>query len=72
LDWLFNNRENYSDTLDLVVQIYSNFDYPENIAEFIRYMPSDDLDLGSLELNEGRLYEKWKEYLEHEKDRFSS
>lgn len=71
LDWTYNNRHKYSDSLGLVEQIYADFDYPVQISTFVRYMPSNEPDLGSLELNEARLYRSWGNYLEEQYRRFS-
>lgn len=70
LDWLFDNKDKYSDPLSMIEQIYADFDYPELMASFVRYMPCDEPDLGTLELNEARLYKKWKDYLDIQKKRF--
>ncbi|EGD45693.1 Uncharacterized conserved protein UCP015278 [Ruminiclostridium papyrosolvens DSM 2782] len=72
LEWVYKHKNSYSDPLSIVEQLYADFDYPELIATFIRYMPSDEPDLGSLELNEARLYKKWKSYLDSQKERFSN
>ncbi len=42
---LFNKRKELDDPLGRVEEIYENFDYPEEIESFVRYMPvSDDYD----------------------------
>lgn len=66
LDWIYNNKNNFPNSLDVVEYIYSDFDYPRQISSFVKYMPSDEPDLGSLELNESRLYRKWNEYLDNQ------
>jgi hypothetical protein len=71
LDWVYENKSNYSDPLGIVEQIYADFEYPAQIAAFVRYMPSDEPDFGSIELNEARLYEKWKDYLDEQEKRFA-
>ena len=71
LDWVFEHKDSYSDPLGIIEQIYADFDYPELITAFVRYMPSDESDLGTLELNEARLYKKWEDYLDSQKKRFS-
>lgn len=38
------------------------------MASFVRYRPCEEADLGSLELNEARLFEKWKKYLDMQKN----
>lgn len=70
LDWLYNNRDNFLDPLEVVEEIYADFDYPEKITSFVRYMPSNEPDLGSIELNITRMYINWGKYLKHEKERF--
>ncbi|ABF86998.1 conserved hypothetical protein [Myxococcus xanthus DK 1622] len=64
LAWVFINREHFSDPLEMGEKIYADFGYPERVARFIRYMPSDEPDLGSREMNERRLYSQWKSYLD--------
>lgn len=71
LDWLFTKKDQYSDPFGLIEQIYADFDYPENIATFVRYMPMDGPDLGSIELNQARLYKNWEKYLDEQCKRFS-
>lgn len=70
LAWLFENRGNYSDPLGIVEQIYADFNYPTQISAFIRYMPSDEPDLGSSGLNEARLYKKWEVYLKEQEKKY--
>jgi len=72
LEWVYEHRNSYSEPLSIVEQLYADFDYPQLITTFVRYMPSDEPDLGSLELNESRLYKKWKSYLDSQKERFSN
>lgn len=71
LDWLFNNKDKYADPLEIVEQVYADFDYPQQISNFVRYMPSNEPDFGSLELNKKHMYNKWKEYLTEQEKRFS-
>ncbi len=72
LEWVYEHRNSYSEPLSIVEHLYVDFDYPDLIATFVRYMPSDEPDLGSLELNEARLYKNWKSYLDSQKERFSN
>ena len=64
LAWILENQRDYADPLRTVEEVYADFDYPESIVGFVRYMPSDEPDLGSRELHEARLYGKWKAYVE--------
>lgn len=66
LAWLFENREAFDDALDRVEAMYADFDYPEEVAAFVHYMPADgdtNVDPGSYEENISRLVEKWENYI---------
>ena len=39
---LFNKRKELDDPLGNVEEIYENFDYPEKIESFVRYMLAND------------------------------
>jgi len=67
----YDLRESINDPLALVEEIYSDFDYPEKITGFVRYMPMDGPDLGSKDKNEARLFENWRAYLEKESSLFA-
>lgn len=71
LNWVYEHREHYADPLEVVEIIYADFDYPEEIAGFVRYMPTTDPVLSTLELNRERLFNKWKDYLEMQSSRYS-
>jgi len=70
---LFNKREKLDDPLGKVEEIYENFDYPEEIESFVRYMPStDDYDPSkhTYKENINRLYSNWENYLISKKSSF--
>lgn len=67
LSWLWMNRENFEDPLGIVESIYANFGYPNEIANFIKYMPpTDGYDplIHSDRENMNRLMDNWKIYLQ--------
>lgn len=64
LKWLFKNRYVIENVFEVVEEIYFQFDYPECISSFVRYLPSETGDLGSPELNRERLFKNWANYLE--------
>lgn len=64
LKWLYGIRNDIANVLEIVEEIYELFDYPDSITSFVRYMPSDAGDMGSLELNRERLFKNWANYLE--------
>ena len=64
LAWIYEHRDGFSDPLQRVEEVYADFGYPEQISNFVRYMPMEGPDLGSIEANERRLFERWKRYVE--------
>ena len=64
LDWFYQHRTDLEDPLLAVEQVYADFDYPECLSSFVRYMPMQGPDLGSRAANEARLFERWKSYLD--------
>jgi hypothetical protein len=64
LSWIFAHRNQYRDPLRKVEEVYADFGYPDRIAGFVRYMPSDVSSLAGREANEARLYERWRNYIE--------
>jgi len=70
LAWVYEHRHYDNDPLQRVIEIISDFDYPAGVAGFVRYMPTDEPDLGSIEANERRMLERWKEYLDESRRAF--
>ena len=67
LRWLYDNRDQFSDPLQEVEEVYAEFGYPEAITGFVRFLPPSDgynPELHSTEENQQRLYRHWSEYLE--------
>lgn len=64
LKWVYEHKEMYSDPLEAVEYIYADFNYPEIVSDFVRYMPTKQPPLSSVELNRERLCRNWKDYLE--------
>lgn len=71
LNWLFEHRQDYEDPLILVEIVYDDFGFPKSIENLVRYRPSGAPDLGSLELNQNRIFERWQNYISAESKRFS-
>jgi hypothetical protein len=59
LSFLFEHQDEYEDPLEVVGELYADFDYPVEISSIIRYMPSPE----GLEGSEGQLFENWKEVI---------
>jgi hypothetical protein len=63
---LYERRNEVADPLGEVEGIYSDFDYPECIEGFVRYMPtSDGYDASKFSRNENeqRLFLTWSEFI---------
>lgn len=63
LAWNYENRNQIKDPLQRVEEIHAEFDYPESISAFVRYMPMVGPNLGSKRKNTDRLFERWSEYV---------
>lgn len=67
LDWIYTNLDSFADPLAKVEEVYADFNYPQEMEQFIRYMPETDSSYDpskhTLEENYQRLYQKWREYL---------
>ena len=63
LSWIYDSKASFEDPLEVVELVYAEFDYPSIIKAFVRYMPSDEPSLGSVELNTARMFDKWHDYL---------
>jgi len=53
-------QSNISDKLAAIENLYSELNYPEDLARFVRYMPMSGPDMGSREANENRMLESLK------------
>jgi len=71
LNWIFEHKEQCSDPLQMVEIIYADFDYPEEISNFVRYMPSSEHRLSSVEASIERLFNNWEIYLRAAKIKIS-
>ncbi|MVP02568.1 DUF2247 family protein [Paenibacillus lutrae] len=71
LNWVYTHKESYSDPFDVVEVIYGDFDYPEEIAGFVRYMPTAEPVYQSLQLNRERMYRNWEQYLKEQRAKYS-
>ena len=56
------SEANTRDPLTAVEEIYESFDYPRELSLFIRYMPMNGPDLGSVEANEQRMVDALKDF----------
>jgi len=57
----FISESDVPDKLDAIEEVYSSFDYPEELTGMVRYMPMQGTDLGSREANEGRMLDLLKD-----------
>lgn len=64
--FIYENRASFADPLAEVENVYADFDYPEDMREFVRYEPSRpdyEPQAHSYEENIDRLYKNWLDYL---------
>ncbi|EGZ48521.1 DUF2247 family protein [Neisseria wadsworthii] len=66
---VYESKDSFDDPLEEVEKIYADFDYPEEIESFVRYMSihdngGDEFLLQSKEDYIQRIYNNWAKYLE--------
>ncbi|MCR9141975.1 MAG: DUF2247 family protein [bacterium] len=66
LAWIFENRSGLDDPLEIVERVYADFDYPQSIESFVRYMPGSDANPDWTGSPEDRLFRNWRDFLEAE------
>lgn len=73
LNWLYENKEEFPDPLALVEEVYADFNYPESISKFVRYMPLEEGEeplSPNKEMAVANIYKNWLNYLVHQANRF--
>ncbi len=66
LAWVYENRAQLADPLDLVEMIYADFSYPDDLEGFVRYLPV----LPGEQAGEAALLSRWASYLRDKKSYF--
>ena len=67
LNWLYENKSSYEDPLREVEVVYAEFDYPQEMKSFVRFLPPGNgyrPQDHSKEENIGRIFDLWREYIE--------
>jgi hypothetical protein len=67
LSWVYENREDFDDPFAIIDEIYSDFDYPEEIKGFVSYMPDGEPSSTppyKAETGKERMLRLWKEYVD--------
>ena len=63
LKWVYLHKDSlYSDPLDLIELIYSDFDYPCSISNLVRYMPKENASKYTSS-GEQLIFDMWLDYL---------
>jgi hypothetical protein len=62
LAWIYERRNSIGDPLGVVEMVYADFDYPDEIAHLVRYMPP----LPGNDLGAAALMSEWKSYIDEE------
>ncbi|GFN32158.1 hypothetical protein PCURB6_24180 [Paenibacillus curdlanolyticus] len=68
---MYSIFDKFPDPLEMVEAIYADFDYPEEISNFVRYMPVQQPISNSIETNVQSLYKNWEMFLKEEKMKYS-
>ncbi|MEU4314946.1 DUF2247 family protein [Nocardia sp. NPDC024068] len=64
--WVHENPDEFEDPFGTVEDLYADFDYPDDVAPFVRYMPPPT---GSLPGMLG-MRQRWRRYLSDGRDRY--
>lgn len=59
LSWLYEHRDEFDDPLGLIEVLYADFEYPEDIAPIVRYMPLPNGEIGG----EDYMYKNWEKII---------
>jgi len=65
------NKEDHGDSLGPVEKVYADFGSSEDVTLVVRYTPMVGPNLGRRELNEARLYDRWRTYWEDAQTRLA-
>ena len=65
LGWLYHHKHLVEFPLMEVAILYADFDYPEEMNHFVYYMPMEGENLGSVDANIQRLYDRWKQFVDN-------
>jgi hypothetical protein len=60
---LYEERDQFPDPLGLVEEIYAAFDYPEEMEDFVRWMPAKQ-PVADERSGLARIEQNWRSYLE--------
>jgi hypothetical protein len=75
LNCLYENKSSYEDPLREVEVVYAEFDYPEEMKSFVRFLPPTDgyrPQDHSKEENIGRIFDLWRKFIEKNRAIYSS
>lgn len=59
---LFQKKSQVADPFGVVEHIYADFDYPEELEGFVRWMPATE-PVATPEGGTAKMYQKWQQYL---------
>ncbi|MBC1374586.1 DUF2247 family protein [Listeria sp. FSL L7-1699] len=63
LKLVWENKNDYTDPLEVIENLYADLGYPSEIDYLVRYMPMKHKDMGSIELNVAEMYKDWEAFL---------
>jgi hypothetical protein len=68
---LYENRSSVADPFGLVEHVYADFEYPQELEGFVRWMPATEA-VSTLEEGAARMDRKWRTYLEECASKFGT
>ena len=63
LKWMYERQADFKNILEAVEFIYADFGHPQNMASFIRYMPSMRPILATADLRTDQMLKNWASFL---------
>ncbi|MBC2286522.1 DUF2247 family protein [Listeria farberi] len=63
LKLVWENKNDYTDPLEVIEDLYADLGYPSEIDHLVRHMPMKHKDMGSIELNVAEMYKDWEAFL---------
>lgn len=70
LSYVFDKRYFFEDPFTAVEVVYADFDYPETIKKFVRFMPKNRFNFKKNIIESEYMFAEWKKFLEQEQERY--
>jgi len=68
LDWLYSQRREFADPLQLIEMLYADFGHPDEIDSLVRFMPAPS----GVAIGTNAIEDRWHSYLDKKRTYFRS